>query len=102
MFYFNLQTLVGKIQIFFIFHRLTKLYGFCKFSNYLRLNFQGWGCMLRAGQMFVAECLLRQRLGRNYVWSESAIEDERYTEILELFRDTHSAELSLQQVSFSA
>ena len=55
--------------------------------------------MLRAGQMFVAECLLRQRLGRNYVWSESAIEDERYTEILELFRDTHSAELSLQQVS---
>jgi cysteine protease ATG4 len=68
----------------------------------LTLIFQGWGCMLRAGQMLVAECLLRQRLGRNYVWSESAIEDERYTEILELFRDTHSAELSLQQVSFSA
>jgi len=62
---------------------------------------QGWGCMLRAGQMLVAECLLRQRLGRNYVWSESSIEDERYTEILELFRDTHSAELSLQQIALT-
>ena len=55
--------------------------------------------MLRAGQMIIAECLLRQRLGREYVWRDkAAIEDERYTEILELFRDTHSAELSIQQV----
>ena len=29
---------------------------------------EGWGCMIRCGQMLLAECFIRIYLGRDFMW----------------------------------
>lgn len=60
---------------------------------------QGWGCMLRAGQMMLGESLSRLKLGRNFHWPDH--KNDNYEEIVSYFHDTHQAPVSLQQIALT-
>lgn len=71
---------------------------FCAIGDSGLTSDKGWGCMLRCGQMVVAECLQRRALGRDFKWgpSESC---PQYVDLLPLFADQRGALYSVHQLS---
>lgn len=72
---------------------------FSKIGGYGPSSDQGWGCMLRAGQMMMAETLSRIKLGREFKWPNDT--NETYSQIIELFHDTHQSPASIQQIALT-
>ena len=59
---------------------------------------QGWGCMLRCGQMVVGSALLNLRQGPSWVWS-SDTRDPGYLGVVELFQDLETAPYSVHRIA---
>lgn len=59
---------------------------------------KGWGCMLRCGQMIVAQALVYIHLGRDWIWT-SQTKERVYLNILQKIEDKRSAPYSIHQIA---
>lgn len=75
--------------------------GFAQIGGHGPSSDQGWGCMLRAGQMMLAETISQIKLGRDFKWKPSNQDQEDYHEIVSLFHDSHSSPVSIQQIALT-
>ncbi|XP_050084528.1 cysteine protease ATG4B [Anopheles aquasalis] len=72
--------------------------GFVPIGNTQLTTDKGWGCMLRCGQMVLAEALTELHLGRDWQWSEET-RDATYLKIVNRFEDNKQAPFSLHQIA---
>lgn len=57
-----------------------------------------WGCMLRCGQMVMAEALICRHLGKGWPWNPGTV-DPVYAEILKMFQDRKDCPYSIHQIA---
>lgn len=64
---------------------------------------RGFGCMIRCGQMVLANAFLYKNLGRNWRWRSESIElnPEVYVDILKLFQDKEVCRYSIHNITKS-
>uniref|UniRef100_A0A182JNG8 Cysteine protease n=1 Tax=Anopheles christyi TaxID=43041 RepID=A0A182JNG8_9DIPT len=72
--------------------------GFVPIGNTQLTTDKGWGCMLRCGQMVLAQALIQLHLGREWVW-EAETRDDIYLNIVSRFEDSKQAPFSLHQIA---
>jgi cysteine protease ATG4 len=61
---------------------------------------RGFGCMIRCGQMVLANALLCKNLGRDWRWSPTGLDSNplAYTKILRLFQDRQDCLYSIHRI----
>ncbi|CAD5235438.1 unnamed protein product [Bursaphelenchus xylophilus] len=59
---------------------------------------KGWGCMLRCGQMLMAEALKTVHVGRGWEWSPNST-DPNYRRTVRMFQDKRTSLFSIQQIA---
>lgn len=63
-----------------------------------KINLLGFGCMIRCGQMLLAEALKRVHLSRDWIWTRDT-QDEAYMKIVNCFEDSRAAPFGIHQIS---
>ncbi|XP_058815447.1 cysteine protease ATG4B [Topomyia yanbarensis] len=74
--------------------------GFVPIGSSLLTTDKGWGCMLRCGQMVLAQALTQLHLGRDWCWTPET-RDPTYLKIVNRFEDNKQAPFSLHQIAMT-
>ncbi|MGH0147705.1 UNVERIFIED_CONTAM: hypothetical protein FKN15_035348 [Acipenser sinensis] len=73
---------------------------FCPIGGTGPCSDTGWGCMLRCGQMILAQALVYRHLGREWRWEKENCQPEEYHRILHCFLDRKDCCYSIHQMEW--